>query len=468
MIAKLFTLLLLSLSVLSAPVRARIAWAVETSNPVERTLDLRRGETLDLECRFTSYAAAMDLTGCSVVLHAVTNGMAAGTSFQTSGTITNGSAAVVSLAVDSWLPAAFTAGSYTLEVSAQSGTRRLLRASGKLSVSGIHYPSTADPVPVSWATNLYAILETKLAAPDVVAGDYVNIVPDGRRIRISSTAPLGGVTVTNPIVRVHNPANVSRSWAEIRTGEIWLYTVTDKPLWKLTATALLDTPATNYFSDTLPYPLATLTNSSQNTEFFFGSYRLTVNSGVVFYTAAGELPDSPSTIQLAGNTLVAFTNTLSYYRLQDYNPPYGTEGTIVLAYGDYGFLQTNIFISALRTNVLWTTRPRPVRKQVRVVSSNSVVYADGTRFTNALSGAYNYVFNYQDMWVWLQKAQVVTGTNDVGQIEIATDYRWFGDYTFENVTTPLYFGRPDTTASLYPFTMTNGYGYSVKFYREVY
>lgn len=134
---------------------ARYAWQVETRAPVSQTLQVYRGETVDLECRYTSYMRPMDTTGAVVVLHCRTNGMAAGYSFQATGTV--GRAGASADAAQGWvyvrllpgthLPASPDVFTYTLDV-ANAGAR-LLRASGTLRVSGTSAGSLALPTPAT-------------------------------------------------------------------------------------------------------------------------------------------------------------------------------------------------------------------------------------------------------------------------------------------------------------------------------
>lgn len=135
----------------------RLNRKVETSAPQDIQLQLRRGETVDLSIQFTSYATVMDLTGATVTLHAITNGMTSGTSFQVSGTATSNGTATVRIVTDTWLPSTLTTGTWTMEVS-QPSLSRIMRASGDLRVTGLVYPSAASPLPVSWATNLWSAI----------------------------------------------------------------------------------------------------------------------------------------------------------------------------------------------------------------------------------------------------------------------------------------------------------------------
>jgi hypothetical protein len=135
----------------------RLTRKVETSAPQDIQLNLRRGETLDLSIQFTSYATVMDLTGATVTLHAITNGMTSGTSFQVSGTASSNGTASVRIVTDEWVPTTLSTGTWTMEVS-QPSLSRIMRASGDLRVTGLVYPSAASPLSVSWATNLWTAI----------------------------------------------------------------------------------------------------------------------------------------------------------------------------------------------------------------------------------------------------------------------------------------------------------------------
>jgi hypothetical protein len=139
----------------------RIKRQLETSAPQDIQLNLRHGETVDYELQFLSYRQAMDITGATVTLHATTNGMPDGTSFQISGTAGSNGTATVRIVTDEWLPYGLTSGTWTMEVS-QPTLSKIMRASGSLRVSGLYYPSTNSPLPVTWSTNLWSAIATKL------------------------------------------------------------------------------------------------------------------------------------------------------------------------------------------------------------------------------------------------------------------------------------------------------------------
>jgi len=161
----LLTALMLSLTATAQISVSRIKRQLETSNPQENQLNLRRGETVDLDMQFLSYGTVMDITGATVTLHATTNGMEAGTSFQISGTAGSNGTASVRISVEDWLPYQLTTGTWTLEC-AQANASRIMRASGIVKLSGLYYPSTNSPLPVSWSTNFWTEMAGKVSATD--------------------------------------------------------------------------------------------------------------------------------------------------------------------------------------------------------------------------------------------------------------------------------------------------------------
>lgn len=140
----------------------RRVWKVETSAPVAQRLDLVHGETIDLQCTFLSYASPLDILGASVTLHARTNGMAEGSSFQAAGTAGANGLATVRLAVSEWLPATCTNAEWTLEV-AQTNAVRILRSYGEARISGSSAASTNDPVPAVWMDDIRADIAAAVA-----------------------------------------------------------------------------------------------------------------------------------------------------------------------------------------------------------------------------------------------------------------------------------------------------------------
>lgn len=172
---------------LATPTVTRLAWTVETSEPKQRRLELRHGETVDIEVRLQSYQAAMDISGASVVLHARTNGMPAGTSFQVVGEAHAAGVAAVRVPVSAWLPHDLTVGTYTLAVT-QTNSAAILRAEGPLCVTQTAAASTNDPVPVVWLDDI----RTEIAAA-VAIGAPVQSVNGKTGAVVLSAVDVGAV-----------------------------------------------------------------------------------------------------------------------------------------------------------------------------------------------------------------------------------------------------------------------------------
>lgn len=130
----------------------RLVWQVETSDPVGRNWALTYGETVDFEVQYLDHRRPMDLTGGSVVLHARTNGMDTGLSYQATGSVMSAQQgwATVRVAVDALLPAGLTAASYRIAVT-KGGSTNLLAAAGtfRLTGSGAGLAGAALPTPVA-------------------------------------------------------------------------------------------------------------------------------------------------------------------------------------------------------------------------------------------------------------------------------------------------------------------------------
>jgi len=129
----------------------RLVWQVETSDPVERHWALTYGETVDFEVQYLDHRRPMDLAGGSVVLHARTNGMDTGLSYQATGSVMSAQGwATVRVAVDDLLPAGLTAASYRIAVT-KGGSTNLLAAAGtfRLTGSGAGLAGAALPTPVA-------------------------------------------------------------------------------------------------------------------------------------------------------------------------------------------------------------------------------------------------------------------------------------------------------------------------------
>lgn len=147
-----FIILLLSMAATChAGTIARLTYQIRAEKPLPIELPLRFGETVDVDVQFSNYGTAMDLTDATVILHATTNNMPAGYSFQASGTpgrfgipsdALNGWA-TVRLDVDSLCPADQTTMPFVLAVSKDG--KSLLRASGSIRLTGTPAGTMAAP-----------------------------------------------------------------------------------------------------------------------------------------------------------------------------------------------------------------------------------------------------------------------------------------------------------------------------------
>jgi hypothetical protein len=135
----------------------RISWSVDMEDPRTKRLEMVYGETIDLQCYFRNYLDALDITGAAVTLHGRTNNMAAGESFQVTGSAGASGLASVRVDVDAWLPQGLETVSYTLAVVQPDGIN-VLRAYGSIYLSGSSASTTNTPVPVS----VYTALNTDL------------------------------------------------------------------------------------------------------------------------------------------------------------------------------------------------------------------------------------------------------------------------------------------------------------------
>jgi len=132
----------------------RLVWQVETSDPVDRNWNLVFGETVDFEVRYLDHRQPMDVSGATVVLHAVTNGMPSGYSFQATGSVYSASGTGwvrVRTAVDDLLPAGASNITYRI-VTTLSETTNLMSAAGTFKVAGSGTGTRAAvPIPL-WLT----------------------------------------------------------------------------------------------------------------------------------------------------------------------------------------------------------------------------------------------------------------------------------------------------------------------------
>ena len=130
-------------------------YRVETSAPKDIRMEVVHGETINLQWTFLSYANPLDIESAAVTLHARTNGMPEGVSFQVPGAAGPGGVATVRLAVSEWLPASVSEAEWTLEV-VQPDAARILRAKGTVTATRSAAASTNDPVPVVWLDDIRA------------------------------------------------------------------------------------------------------------------------------------------------------------------------------------------------------------------------------------------------------------------------------------------------------------------------
>lgn len=131
----------------------RIVWSVDVENPRPVKREFRYGETIDIEVRVRNYAKPMDITGAAVTLHARTQNMPEGTSYQVRGEARENGLAYVRVPVSEWLPKEFSDGKYTLAIS-QPDDVVILRISGDLIIIPTAAESTVQPVPITWGASV--------------------------------------------------------------------------------------------------------------------------------------------------------------------------------------------------------------------------------------------------------------------------------------------------------------------------
>lgn len=214
------TLTILLASIATAQVSVtRIKRQLETSKPQEIQLDLCRGETVDLDLQFLSYGTAMDITGATITLHATTNGMPAGTSYQVFGSAGSNGTASVRIAVDDWLPYPLSSGTWTLECS-QANASRIMRAKGALKVTGLYYPSTNSPIPYMWATNFWTSINGMITGKlDIASTASWTVTPHDAWITLDQVPPQ---TNQVSVLRLQGLAN---EWVSIVSGTATLIRV---------------------------------------------------------------------------------------------------------------------------------------------------------------------------------------------------------------------------------------------------
>lgn len=306
---------------LSSPLLPRIAWQVETSAPAEKRLDLKYGETIDLQCRFLSYAESIDILGGTVILHARTNGMDEGSSYQIAGTASAAGLATVRLPVDSWVPQGLTNVAYTLEVT-QTNAVRILRATGTAWLTGTSVASSNAPVPTVCASNLFAaivsatnalsastsaqIVSSTGALAQATASQIVvatGTLDTAVSLRITSAtgavlqaslSALASYASTNKVVRFYDFFDPSVWWVANGGTNLTAWTIA-YPVWTITATGTDGQDGT--FQVIQPTPLLWPTDST-------GTYAADGGWSVI------HLPDSIYVInaEIGGGTIGWYNN----------------------------------------------------------------------------------------------------------------------------------------------------------------
>lgn len=186
-------------------------YRVETSDPKDIRMEVVHGETINLQWTFLSYANPLDIESAAVTLHARTNGMAEGVSFQVPGVAGPGGVATVRLAVSEWLPASVSEAEWTLEV-VQPDAARILRAKGTVTATRSAAASASGPVPVVWLDDIRAEIDAAVATGAPVqsvngktgevwlgAADVGAVAINGgtaNNISLTGTATLNGVPIT--------------------------------------------------------------------------------------------------------------------------------------------------------------------------------------------------------------------------------------------------------------------------------
>lgn len=209
-------LLLASWTQASDGVIRRLVWQVETADPVQRHWPVVYGETFDMEVRYLDHGQPMDLAGSTAVLHCRTNGMAADTSFQATGSVMAAEGwATVRVSVSTLLPPGLSQANYVIAVT-KSGATNLLVASGFLNLSGSGSGIYGAPLPAPVAAELSDRID---AVNGDIAGLRVQVFEDAKRWTDSSD--------TNVFARLVNGTGtvykISRQWALIANTALISY-----------------------------------------------------------------------------------------------------------------------------------------------------------------------------------------------------------------------------------------------------
>lgn len=135
----------------------RYVWQVETSDPVERHWPMTYGGSYELRCQHLDHRAPMDLTGAAVVLHARTNGMESGVSWQATGSVMSAAGYVsVTVTPDTLLPTGLTSVAYVIAVTLRE--TNLLAAAGNIRLTGTGAGLNSAPLPSRVSAELWSAL----------------------------------------------------------------------------------------------------------------------------------------------------------------------------------------------------------------------------------------------------------------------------------------------------------------------
>jgi hypothetical protein len=300
----------------------RIVWRIDAEEPRHVSRELRYGETIDWEVGLQNYGAPLDISGAVVTLHARTNGMPPGTSFQIAGEARAGGTAYVRIPVSAWLPYAYRHGEYTLSV-AQPDAARILRVSGPLTVMPTSAAAAADPVPVAWADGVAAAAAAAaVAAVDAAYGPRVGALE-------SQTNGVAAAAGSDALRLVDRAADPSR-WIDangyvwqVSTMTNWIVETDDQqvpwdeewPSYFADGSRMEDghlCPVTDWFPiapGLTPYgpgyvasypPWAYYIHESEDSVMFQSIWRSSYAYWSASYT--GSLADAPNVVQPPGNT----------------------------------------------------------------------------------------------------------------------------------------------------------------------
>ena len=223
---------LLLLFALAAPAASpiRVIRAADTREPADQALTILYGETIDLRVRMLNYAAPVDLTGWTVMLHGQTNGQSEAESYQLAGLAglpedPAASAlgwASVELPVSTWWPRDASAGRWSMVATSPDSSIHILRAGGPLTVRG----SAAADVTASPPMIVAAALRTQWLADIAAAtnglsqggGSSSGISPEALAAGIAAWAITGTVAVADFAVAAQSAS--SAEWTPEATHAV--------------------------------------------------------------------------------------------------------------------------------------------------------------------------------------------------------------------------------------------------------